>query len=121
MGERERHDRDCARVLAFDNVNFATSGPRTLLAQSPKGGPGRAAVGHVLQVENEYRLVVRRLRRDAHAVPPTRGWANNGPIVGAHEEFMSDNYRKTRKPVGIVVTDSNSNGEGRKGQVTRKD
>lgn len=85
----ERHDKEDALVLAFDNVNFAAGGPWTLLAQGPKGGPGCATIGHVLQVEDEYRLVVRGLRGDAHAVAPTRGWANDGPIVGAHDEFSS--------------------------------
>ena len=57
----------------FDDVNLPTVGPWTGLAQSPKGRPGGAAGGHVCQVEDEYRLVVRILRGDAHAVAPTCG------------------------------------------------
>jgi len=65
--ERERKER------AFDDVNFTAGRPWTRLAQSPKGRPGGAAGGHVCQVEDEYRLVVRILRGDAHTVAPTRG------------------------------------------------
>jgi hypothetical protein len=93
-------------LLAFDNVNFAAGGPGTLFAQGPEGGPGGATGGHVLQVEDEYRLVVRGLRGDAYAVSPTRGRANDGPIVCADDERISEHWERnegSRSRVGVHV------------------
>jgi len=55
-GRRER------RGCTFDDVNFAASRPWTCLTLHPKGGPGGTTGGHVCQVEDEYRLVIRILR-----------------------------------------------------------
>ena len=71
---------------AFDDVNFTAIGPWACLAQSPKGGPGSTARGHVRKVEYEYRLVIRGLRRNADAITPPSARCNDGPIIGTHNE-----------------------------------
>ena len=71
---------------AFDDVNFTAIGPRACLAQSPKGGPGGTARGHVRKVEYEYRLVVRGLRRNTDAITPPSARCNDGPIIGTHNK-----------------------------------
>ena len=85
--EGRRDERD--ERHAFDDVNFPSGRPRTLLAQRPKGGPGGTARGHMREVEHENSFVIRALRRDADAITPTGAGANDGPIVGTHHKCIT--------------------------------
>ncbi len=82
------------RVLTLYDVDFAAVRPRTGFAPRPKGRPGATTSRHVLEIEHEYRFVVRVLRRDADAVASAGGGGNDGPIVGTHEELPAVNRNK---------------------------
>ena len=70
----------------LDDINFPTARPWAFLAQSPKGGPGGTACGHVGEVQDDYRVAIGGLRRDANAIASTSGGTNDGPVVGTHNE-----------------------------------
>jgi hypothetical protein len=93
------------RVRTFDDVNFTAGGPWTYWARRPEGGPGGATGRHVCHVKDQYCLSICSTRMDAHAVAPTRGCINDGPIVGTHDEFMSNRCNDPQW--------TNSNGEWR--------
>lgn len=65
----------CALVDALEHVNLAVRGPVRAVGE-PERGPRRAAVGRVLDVEDEEALVVRLLGLDA------RGEAAGGGVDG---------------------------------------
>jgi hypothetical protein len=81
--------RDGDEKHTFDDVNFPAVRPWTFLAQSPKGGPGAAARGHVREVQYDHRVAIGGLRRDANAITPTSGGAKDGPIIGTHNECIA--------------------------------
>ena len=88
MSDSERKTRE-TECRTFDDVNFAANRPWTCLTLRPKGGPGGTTGRHVCQVEDEYYIVIRILRGDAHTVAPTRGRFDDGPVVGTHDKFIS--------------------------------
>ena len=73
----------------FNDINFAANRPWSCLTLRPKGWPGGTTGRHVCQVKDEDRLVIRILRGDAHTVAPTRGWIDDGLVVGTHDKFAS--------------------------------
>lgn len=52
--------------------------------------PGSTTGGHAFQVGDDYSLIVKVgiLRIYTHPTAPTRGWANDGPIVGTHNRLV---------------------------------
>ena len=88
----------------FDHVDLATVRPRPLLAERPERWPSRASFGHVLEVEDDERFVVRFVRMYPNAVPPSRAGIHRILVVCTHDELVVVSCMRGKYELDLLET-----------------
>ena len=71
-------------------------GPRALLTERPEGRPGRTALGHVLEIENDEGLVIGLVGLYPDAVSAARVGVYVVLKVGAHDKLIVAGYMRSQ-------------------------